>query len=225
VDNISEMEFGKGYQASFQEFRSVVSLLETIYTKRKMHIILIGHTKIVKHSDPSVGAEWERHELKLRPDTADLLVNWAKLVAFCAHETFTTQKKKTDKVRGVSTGKRVMFCEPQATFLAKNRYSLPAKLPLDWNELYAAINSTDVAEAMAALRAEATEKLPMVPEARRAKAGAYMMDPNRTLPELKQGMNLINSLVVEVEPETPTAASNLMANGAAQTTAQPVAQA
>ena len=44
-----------------------------------------------------------------------------------------------ERTRAVSTGQRVLHVEERPAFLAKNRYSLPAELPLKWDAIKDAI--------------------------------------------------------------------------------------
>jgi hypothetical protein len=44
--------------------------------------------------------------------------------------------------RGISTGERLLYTSEKPAYLAKNRYSLPDSLPLDWSALADAMTTT-----------------------------------------------------------------------------------
>ena len=61
---------------------------------------------------------------------------WADAVLFANYRTLV----KKDEVgfnkqvnRGITTGERLLYTQETPAYLAKNRYNLPASLPLDWN--------------------------------------------------------------------------------------------
>jgi len=55
-------------------------------------------------------------------------------VYFANYETFAKKDSRTKRIRGVSTGLRLLHTERTAAYDAKDRYGLPTTLPLSWDE-------------------------------------------------------------------------------------------
>jgi hypothetical protein len=127
--------FGKGYVAALDRWRSLLAALELLQAKRGMHVILIAHSFIKNFKNP-LGDDFDRFVLKLHDKSAALIREWSKGVYFAAYEEFAVREKKdrAETAKGVSTGARVLFTQRRAAYDAKDRYGLPGKLPLNWDE-------------------------------------------------------------------------------------------
>jgi len=82
--------------------------------------------------------------------------NWADALLFANFRTAVVKdeaKGGGERARGVGTGERVLYCEERAAFWAKNRYGLPAEIPLSWANFEAGLvrptNETTTATARA----------------------------------------------------------------------------
>lgn len=159
--DIEAFGYGKGYVAAVDQWRVFLARLERLQAKRGLHIVLLGHAVARDHRDPELDA-WKRWSPKLHQAAADLVCEWCEGVFYATHETYA--KKDGPKVRGFSTGQRVMHTEWTAGHVAKNRWSLPPVLPLAWSELYVR------ARGPAGLQAEIDQLLPQLPDDKRAKA-------------------------------------------------------
>lgn len=132
VDNIEEVGggYGKGYVAAQQEWRNLLSRLERV--RSKMDIILIGHTAIKLVNNPE-GPDWEQFIPSINTKAAGTIAGWCDVILFANYETII-KKDGTKKVKGVSTGHRLLHTAPSAAYLAGNRFDLPDPISLDWNE-------------------------------------------------------------------------------------------
>lgn len=135
-ESIEDFGYGKGYTAALDEWRVFFAALDALRAKRGMHVIALAHTWIKPFKNPS-GDDFDRYELKLHAKTGGLVKEWVDAVLFANFETFTTKEK--NRVRGVSTGARVLYTQRTAAYDAKNRYDLPETLPLSWEALSEAI--------------------------------------------------------------------------------------
>lgn len=134
VDTIEEVGggFGKGYNAAIDGWRVFLAALERLQREQGMHVVLVAHSFIKKFANPE-GDDFDRYILKLNEKAAALIREWCKGVYFANYETFAV-KDKAKRVRGVSTGARLMHTQRTAAFDAKDRYGLPESLPLSWAE-------------------------------------------------------------------------------------------
>jgi hypothetical protein len=154
--NIEAYGFGKGFQVALDEWRRLIVALEGLMRTKGMNVVLLAHSWIKTFKNPA-GEDFDRYELKIHGKAAGLVKEWAEAVLFANWETFAKKDEKTKKVKGVSTGARLLYTERKAAYDAKNRYSLPEELPLSWDDFAAAIDAGAVAP-VADLRAEIARK-------------------------------------------------------------------
>jgi hypothetical protein len=156
-ENIEAYGYGKGYVAALDEWRLFLRRLEALRRERGLDIVLLAHSWVKQFKNPE-GEDYDRYQMKLHDKSAGLLREWCDVVMFANYETATTTDKRTKRVRGISTGARVMYTERSAAFDAKNRLNLPWQLPLDWQSLEDAIAANRVADPET-LRASIAELL------------------------------------------------------------------
>jgi hypothetical protein len=162
--NIEDFGYGKGYVMALEHWRQLLARLDVLARVRGMNVVLVAHAAIKRVDDPYTGA-FDRYRMKLHERAGDLMREWVDAVLFARYEVFTVEKK--GKMRGVSSGARVLHTRWTAAYDAKNRFDLPETLPLDWEEFEAAARAGEPADADL-LRREITELLPRLPD--RAKA-------------------------------------------------------
>lgn len=138
ADTIEEVGggYGKGYTAALDLWRSLLSDLERLQAAKGMHVILIAHSLIKMFKNPE-GDDFERYTIKLNDKAAGLCREWAKGVYFANFETFAV-KEKSKRVKGVSTGARLLYTQRTAAYDAKDRYLVGESLPLSWADFDAA---------------------------------------------------------------------------------------
>ncbi len=156
-DNIESPGFGKGYAEAVSTWRDLLSRLERLRRKRGMGIIFLAHTAIKTFKNPS-GEDYDRHEMKLHKSAGALLLEWCDVCMFARFEESTEKDKRTKRFRGISNGARILCTEREAAFDAKNRYSLPAEIPLSY-EAYAEARKVRAVAPSADLVAEIQKKI------------------------------------------------------------------
>lgn len=183
--------YGKGYAAALDEWRVFLAALERLREKRGMHVVLLAHAVVKTFKNPE-GPDFDRYNLKVHDKAAGLVKEWADVVAFANFETLTDEDRKTKRVRGLSTGARLIYTVRTAAYDAKNRHSLPDSLPLDWAAFEAAIEAHQVATPDA-LRATIAELAPTLAEAERAKVTAALGRAGDDTDKLAQLLNYCRS--------------------------------
>ena len=140
VPNIEAYGFAKGYIAALDEWRIFLAALERLRDQRGMHVILLAHSWIKPFKNPE-GNDFDRYELKLHAKAGGLLKEWSDVVLFANYETFAEKDKATRRVKGMSTGQRIIYTTRTAAYDAKNRYDLPEQMALDWDEYWTAVQA------------------------------------------------------------------------------------
>jgi hypothetical protein len=141
--DIEQPGFGKGYIAADDVWRELFQGLSALRSERNMQVMLLAHAQVKQFNDPS-SDPYDRYSPKLQARANAIVQEWADMVGFLNHRTYT-QKTKTgiDKfiTRGVGLGERILYTEERPSHLAKNRYNLPPELPLPKGQAYAALSA------------------------------------------------------------------------------------
>ncbi len=142
--------YAKGYVHALSHWRKILNSLEQLRDEKGMACILIAHSKIEKFEDPESSA-YDRYSPRLHKHANALISEWVDAVLF-ATRRFRTQKEDAGFNRertiaapiGADGGERIIRTVGGPACVAKNRFNLPAELPLSWD---AFINAMTTPEA------------------------------------------------------------------------------
>jgi hypothetical protein len=143
--NVEEPEYGKGYVALAEEWRSFIKKLTPL--RERIHIIAIGHSATKPFNDPMLAASYDRHILKLsgsgaKTDSASVWRESVDCVLFANFANSLVKERGSSKIYGTGDGKRVIYTERRPAYDAKNRFNLPEQLPLDWKAFEEAVKAS-----------------------------------------------------------------------------------
>ncbi|MCX5674885.1 MAG: ATP-binding protein [Planctomycetota bacterium] len=137
--------YAKGYTHALTPWREVLNRLDALRANRGMVVILIAHAKVEKFEDPE-SAAYDRYSPRLHKHATALVTEWADAVLFATRKFRTeTEDAGFNRTRAVATplgkdgGERIIRTVGSPACIAKNRYSLPAELPLSWSALIGAM--------------------------------------------------------------------------------------
>jgi hypothetical protein len=139
--DIEQPGYGKGFVAAADVWREVLDGLNAL-TTRGISPVLISHAEIKRFDSPE-SEPYDRYQPKLQTRASAIVQEWGDIVAFANFKVYVTSaeagfnKKVT---RGTGVGERVMYLEERPAFVAKNRYGLPAELPLSYDALMSALS-------------------------------------------------------------------------------------
>jgi hypothetical protein len=149
VNSIEKVDrgYGKGYAYSLALWRKFLTQISQLHTDRRMIVLLIAHAKIERFEDPEAPA-YDRYTPRLHKHAGAMLTEWCDAVLFATRK-FITRSEETSFGRqraiaapvGADGGDRILRTVGGPTCVAKNRYGLPAELPLSWNALVGSIVS------------------------------------------------------------------------------------
>lgn len=133
--------YAKGYTHALNHWRNMLADLNELRFRRGMCIILLAHAKIERFEDPEA-LSYDRYSPRLNRHATAVVTEWADAVLFATRKIIT---KKEDagfgRDRNIATGlgkdgdERILRCVGTPGCIAKNRYSLPAELPLSWQAI------------------------------------------------------------------------------------------
>ncbi len=156
VTSIEKVDGGyaKGYTHALTHWRRVINDLDVLRNQRGMCVIALAHAKVEKFEDPEHPA-YDRYSPRLHKHATALVTEWADAVLFATRKLITkTEEAGFGRDRTIAAalgkdgGERILRCVGSPACVAKNRYSLPAELPLSWPALMQALigngnNDTD----------------------------------------------------------------------------------
>ena len=197
--NIEAYGYGKGYSAALDEWRVFVVALERLRRDKEMHVLLIAHSWIKTFKNP-LGDDFDRYEMKLHNKAAGLLKEWSDAVLFVNYEELAHKDSKTKRVRGVSTGARLIHTERTATYDAKNRYGLPGALPLSWEDFEAAVKA-GTPSSMEDLLAELDRKQALLSDDNKLKLTGLILRAAGDVKRLAQANDWANGKLPQSEEQ------------------------
>lgn len=126
--SIEDFGYGKGYTAAAQVWRELLAGLDAL-RDRGIAVLLVAHSTVVKFEAPDTDP-YDRYQLRLHKAADAAICDWADCVLFAKDEVsaVTSGPKGSERKRGISTGKRVVYTTERAAWRAKNRYRLPAEI-------------------------------------------------------------------------------------------------
>ena len=126
--SIEDFGFGKGYTVLAEHVARVLAVADQLIAAG-LHVVFVAHSKVQRTSPPDETDGYDRYELKLTKQVAPLLREWADALLFCNYRT--TLVEGSDGRKKATGGKeRVMYAERSAAWDAKNRFGLPAEMPM-----------------------------------------------------------------------------------------------
>jgi len=149
VKSIEKVDGGyaKGYTHALTQWRQFLTRLDSLRLGRGMVVILIAHAKVEKFEDPE-SAAYDRYSPRLHKHASALVTEWADAVLFATRRFRTeTEEGGFNRNRTIATplgkdgGERILRTIGGPACIAKNRYGLPAELPLSWDALVAAMTA------------------------------------------------------------------------------------
>jgi hypothetical protein len=146
--NIEAYGYGKGYKVALNEWRGLLARLERMRRARGMAVVFIAHAQVKLFKNPE-GDDYDRYSLQIHEQASGLLRGWCDTVLFARHETVLSKDARTKRVRGISTGARLLQTVETAAYHAKNRDGLPDTLPLDYAAFAEAVERGTPASAEA----------------------------------------------------------------------------
>lgn len=127
-DSLADFGYGKGEVALRNEWTRTLMLFQRLKQLGK-NLILTAHEQSVRVEDPTSEA-YDSFTINVDKKAAPAIVAAVDAVLFARLETVLKEREGTKKSRAVSTGKRVLHCLGGAAFTSKNRFGLPATVPM-----------------------------------------------------------------------------------------------
>lgn len=166
MTSIEDYGWGKGWNLAVDEWRNLLARFDELRAKKGMQIILVAHSQVKSFKNP-IGEDYDRYLAKIHEKAFGVIKEWADMVGFMSLDTVATSEAvKDDRARGVSTGARVLYTQPNAAYEVKarglmlaDRIVIPSAHP--WLPLAEAIADSD-GMSVKDLKAKAEEILSQI---------------------------------------------------------------
>ena len=126
--SVEDYGFGKGWTMLAEQV-SVLIRAADVLVGRGINVLFVGHSTVKRTTPPDQDEGYDRYELKLSKQVAPLFKEWADLLLFCNYRTRLVEGAD-GRTRAKGGKDRVMYCERTAAWDAKNRFGLPAEMPM-----------------------------------------------------------------------------------------------
>ncbi len=146
ITNVDGYGFGKGYKYALDYWKDFLELVDQLRITKNMAVIFLAHSTLQKITPPD-GDSYDSWTLKLqnsdKVSAKDKITEYCDAVLFANWRVAVTEEElgfnKTRNI-GKGAGERIVYTEKRPAFDAKNRFSLPASIPIkdaDWGDLWA----------------------------------------------------------------------------------------
>lgn len=130
-----ERPYGGDHRLCAQEFAGLCWTLDTLREKKKMSVVLLAHAKIKTVDSPLVNV-YERWETTLNESIFRILMDWVSGVFFAVKEVaFKKDEHDKERIMVHNKANRWLYTSGNAAYFAKNTYSLPERIPMDWDSM------------------------------------------------------------------------------------------
>lgn len=139
--DIEAFGYGKGFTMALDKWGEFLTALNYLRSTKGMAVIMLAHHQIKRFDAPDT-EPYDRYQIKLHERASAKVQEWADVIGFANHRVIT---KDTDvgfnqkHTRAMGTGERLLYLQEQPSFMAGNRFGLPASIQLNWAAFLAAM--------------------------------------------------------------------------------------
>jgi len=131
--SIEDFGFGKGYTMVAEHWTRFLASCDVLIGQG-INVVFVAHSTVKRTSPPDQTDGFDRYELKLTKQSAPLLREWCDLLLFCNYRTKLVEGSD-GRLKATGGKERIMHAEHSAAWDAKNRFNLPAEMPMEIEQL------------------------------------------------------------------------------------------
>lgn len=128
VKTVSDIPYGRGGDMLVNEWKVILDVFDSLVAAGK-NVLLTGHEQIIKFENPT-DANFDFYAVNVHKKVAPVITAKMDAVLFARFET-VIKNEDDGKGKAASTGRRVLHTEQGASWIAKNRFSLPEIMDLN----------------------------------------------------------------------------------------------
>jgi hypothetical protein len=131
--SIEDFGFGKGYVMLAEYVGRILGVADQLIAAG-LHVLFVGHAKVVRTSPPDETDGYDRYELKLTKHSSPIVKEWCDLLLFANYRMKLVEGTDGRK-KGLGGKERILYAERSAAWDAKNRFGLPESFPMTIDRL------------------------------------------------------------------------------------------
>jgi hypothetical protein len=131
--SIEDFGFGKGYTMLAEHWTRFLASCDVLVS-HGINVVWVAHSTVKRVSPPDQTDGYDRYELKLTKQVSPLLREWCDLLLFCTYKMKLVEGGD-GRLKAQGGKERVMHAEHSAAWSAKNRFGLPAEMPMHIGQL------------------------------------------------------------------------------------------
>jgi hypothetical protein len=131
--SIEDFGFGKGYTMLAEHWTRFLASCDVLVA-HGINVVWVAHSTVKRVSPPDQTDGYDRYELKLTKQVSPLLREWCDLLLFCTYKMKLVEGGD-GRLKAQGGKERVMHAEHSAAWSAKNRFGLPAEMPMHIGQL------------------------------------------------------------------------------------------
>jgi hypothetical protein len=131
--SIEDFGFGKGYVMLAEYVGRILGVADQLIAAG-LHVLFVGHAKVVRTSPPDETDGYDRYELKLTKHSSPIVKEWCDLLLFANYRMKLVEGTDGRK-KGLGGKERILYAERSAAWDAKNRFGLPESFPMSIDAL------------------------------------------------------------------------------------------
>lgn len=131
--SIEDFGFGRGYTMLAEHWTRFLASCDVL-VGQGINVVWVAHSTVKRVSPPDQTDGYDRYELKLTKQVSPLLREWCDLLLFCTYKMRLVEGGD-GRLKAQGGKERVMHAEHSAAWSAKNRFGLPAEMPMHIGQL------------------------------------------------------------------------------------------
>lgn len=133
---LTDGQYGAGKNAHVEKWHEIIRVVQYLRNDVGLGVLMVGHNKPVKISSPEADP-YDQQQLTLHIDITKSLVAHSDMVLFATYPTHTvsTDLGFNKKATRAITEQPVFWTREAGAHLAKNRFEMPEKLPLNFEAI------------------------------------------------------------------------------------------
>ena len=131
--SLEDFGFGKGYTMLAEHWTRFLASCDVLVA-HGINVVWVAHSTVKRVSPPDQTDGYDRYELKLTKQVSPLLREWCDLLLFCTYKMKLVEGGD-GRLKAQGGKERVMHAEHSAAWSAKNRFGLPAEMPMHIGQL------------------------------------------------------------------------------------------
>lgn len=131
-----ELSYGKSSAIWAKTIKDIIAKLEMINTSKGMNILFTAHWKVKPANNPMT-EQYDRYDLRINEEMRTGFCNWVQFIFLAIKDVILDDGNSVGfgKKKAKNIERRVLHTRGEPTYYGKNVFNLPAKMPMEWEQI------------------------------------------------------------------------------------------